>query len=627
MKATYTIFLGLWFGVNGMERPPKLPRSDSEETALYEPFPTHEQISVPATPSSDGGSTSVHVKRKEFIPTRSLKKQRGQEESFSIAYYLKTNPLLILGRIQGDTLDLSYLRISNLDGLASIPGIGRIKHVSLAHNLIREVKREDFAGISHITSLDLSNNLLEFLLVDSFAELSNLTNLFLNDNIIRILQQDAFTGLNTLKQLSLSRNRIKELDDKMLKGVFNLEELDLSNNEITTLEPHIFVSLSFLKKLKLNNNRITQLAGIMFEGFRLKGQSFNGLRYLELLDLRTNKLTEIPTTILARMPALAQLLLADNQIARVTDQNITALKKAVGLKKIDLAGNQLTATGLKKLTRALPNVEIIATAPMEISENVERLMSEFSATKSISDIEQKLLEERRVQEAKKTIVNPVSLRAYLNESFAFERRLNKTEQGKQSYNLSRLNLTSLDGLLDLPYIHTASRIYLNENKLKIIPSRAFFDLGAEDIMLGSNEIEIIDPHAFEEVPQLKAVYLYNNRITALTPEIARQFKNIQLLDLEKNQISMLSLFVFKDLSYLKTLNLSYNRLESLRAEMLVGLENLETLSISHNQLRYVNPSVFAPLKKLTSVDLTGNPLSAEHVAAIKKAFPKIEVFF
>lgn len=587
MKAIYSIAISACLSSFAMERPPQAHPSSSEETMQYEPILPREQISVPAIPSSDGSSTTMRGKRKEQVPIRSLKKQRGQEESFSIAYYLKTNPQLILGKIKGNTLDLSYLNISSLDGLAAIPGIARVTHLGLAHNLIREIKREDFIGVGHLISLDLSNNLLEFLLADSFAELGNLINLFLNDNIIRTLQHDAFTGLNNLKQLSLSRNRIKELDDKMLKGVFNLEELDLSKNEIAILEPHTFVSLSFLKKLKLNNNQIIQLTANMFEGFKLKGQSFNGLRYLELLDLRNNKLTEIPTSILTRMPALAQLLLSNNQIARITDQNVTALKKALNLKKIDVTGNQLSDPAIKKLRQALPNVEIIATAPMEISENVEKLMSEFSATKSISDLESQLRNQQQERDtaAAHTLssIAPISLRTYLNKgNFKFEVRENEEEdvERKKSYDLQRLELTSLDGLLDLPHIHEVARIYLNGNQLKHIGAHAFFGLNhVEEIMLGSNEIETIDPRAFEGMQQLKAVYLYSNKISALTPEIMHQFKNIKILDLGKNQ------------------------------------------------LRSLNPSLFVPLKNLTFLDLTGNPLSQENVKAIQNALPNVTVSF
>ncbi|GMU18978.1 MAG: hypothetical protein AMXMBFR12_01700 [Candidatus Babeliales bacterium] len=628
-----TLFFLLFLSciIHSMERPPvasqrspKISRSEFQEG-----------ISHPASPSSSDGSAtpSGSGKRKEREPIRALKKPRGQQQSFSIAYYLQHNPQEILSRIQGSTLDLSHMNLASLDGLLKIPGISHIRNLSFAHNHIREIHREDFSGLSHLISLDLSSNLFEFLTTDSFAQLENLTHLFLNDNIIRTIQHDAFAGLNNLKHLSLAHNRLQEIYPQLFTGVPHLEQLDLNNNQIKNIEPHAFSSLAFLKKLKLNKNQLTKLTGPMFEGTKFQREQIRGrdkLSALTELDLRDNKLTEIPTSILAHLPQIEILLLANNMIAQLTAQNITALKKASTLKSLDLVNNKLKDADLKKLQDALPRVKITATVAMETTHAVEEFMGQFAAAKSMSDIEQKLIEEQEeAEEFARTSLTRLhgSPRGLLNdENFDFRSLIHGT-YGKW-YELNNLNLTSLDGLLEIPYIHDVFRIYLHKNKLKTVPANAFAGLTQlEDIHLSSNQIETFDPHAFDGLLKLDSVYLDANRIVVLTPEMMKQFKNIKGLILSDNNISQLPPYIFKDLTQLKSLWLGHNSLTQLTPEMLVGLENLESLALPKTQFTYLDPVLFKPLKKLKHLNLAAIPLSPENKEAIKKALPGVYILF
>lgn len=673
MKSLFIFLLGLVFTNNTMERPPaaaerpaksaRVSVEAQQETPPYTPVHSPEpraSISHPASPSaSDGSATPAgSSKRKQAAPVRAFKKSRGQEESFSIRYYLMKNPEMIRSRIKGNTLDLSYMNISSLDGLLQIPRITQMNHLILAHNLIKEIKREDFATLKQVITLDLSNNLLEFVYADSFVELENLTNLFLNDNIIRAIQHDALAGLNHLKQLSLSHNKIKEIDAKMLHGAFNLEILDLSNNEIKVIAPHTFVRVTFLKRLELNGNQLSGLTKNIFdvpkaEGYiniRAKKAPPFQLRSLEILNLRDNKFTEMPTSILSSMPALQQLLLTNNLIAGVSDANINALKKVSTLKIIDLVNNQLTDTSLNKLKKALPQVQIIATVAMEPTLQIEQLaqlsrekrlkeqqteesaienLGKVSAARSLSNIEQALEQEEAKEEAVLGLTSVASpLYAYLKDRVHDFWQLVHGSRGQQWYDLNKLGIANLQGLVDLPYIHDVYRIFLRNNQIKTVPVHAFAGLNKlEDVDLGANQIESFDPHAFEGAPHLESVYLNANRIKTLTPEIMAQFKNMKTLILEENQISQLPSGIFKDLTNLTTLYLGHNPLTQLTPEMLIGLDNLKTLDLNSNRFTYLDPALFIPLKKLTYLNLAANPLSKENAEAIRKALPGVRVIF
>lgn len=637
------IFISFCTPNSTMERPSKITRSAPEkETGSYPPSPMpQERESYPISPSpSEASISTASGKRKQFAPVRALKKSRANE-SFSIAYYLQKDPDLIKSRIQGHALDLSGLSISSLDGLLAVPGIKNIFNLSLAHNSITQIERKDFLGLSQLITLDLSNNDIEVLATDGFEQLANLINLFLNNNRIRAAESDSFSHLNNLKKLSLSHNRLTALSQKMFAGMPHLEELDLNDNIIADIENHAFSNTPFIKKLKLNKNKLTKLTGPMFEGTTYQREQIGGrdrLNSLEGLDLRDNKLTEIPASILIHLPNLARLLLTNNQIAQVTPQNITALKKATSLKMIDLVNNKLNDATLKKLNAALPNIEIVATVSMETTQMAQELMKvsteehrKFAATKSLSDFEKKAAEESQEFEEDAatglTIVHPLLYDYIKSRNFEFW-HLVKGSAGQQWYELKNLEIANLEGLLDLPWIENVFRIYLNNNKIKSIPARAFAGLNKlRDIDLTNNEISSIDPQAFEGLPNLQSLNISSNPSLPLNRTFLAPLKNLSGLILEKNNIKIIPSFLFQDLTRLESLFLGHNELTHISSEQLAGLENLKYLMLNNNQIKYIDPTVFKPLIKLKQLNLMNNPLSKENVEAIRKVLPKTKIFF
>lgn len=615
-----------------MERPPKVARTaQEEETRSYPPSPMpQERVSYPISPSPSEASVTGSWKRKQPTPVRAIKKTRPNE-SYTITYYLQNNPDLIASRMHGKTLDLSGLKIDSLDGLLAIPGIKTIFNIILTHNLITQIKRTDFAGLSQLNTLDLSNNDIELLETDGFAELASLINLFLNNNRITRIEHDTFANLNNLKKLSLSHNRLTALHQKMFAGIPHLEELHLNDNAIADIEKHALADIPFLTRLKLNKNQLTKLTGPMFEGTKYKREQIGGrdiLKNLQELDLRDNKLTEIPTNILAYLPELQRLLLTNNQIAQVSAPNISALKKASKLKTIDLVNNRLSDATLKKLKAALPNLEIIATVSMEITEAAEKIET-FSAAKSLSDIEPRYQEQEAEEAAIQNLISlNKTLRDYIrDEDYSFWRHLIRGTY-QQWYELDNLNLTTLDGLQEVPDIKTVFRIYLNHNLLQYIPANTFAGLSElQDIDLTSNQITSFDPQAFAGIPQLRSLNISNNGLKQLRPEMMSQLKNLEGLVLETNGMESLPPYIFKDLKKLRHLFIDHNKLKQITAEHLEGLENLEALMLNNNQIYYIDSEILKPLKKLTLLTLGNNPLSKENVEAIKKALPGVTVHF
>ena len=99
-------------------------------------------------------------------------------------------------------------------------------------------------------------------------------------------------------ELDLSNGTLTAVPADLLS---NITILDLSRNQIVTIQKHTFIKLMDLTRLYLRNNRISYI----------EDGAFNGLSNVEILDLRANKLIDIP--YISNMP-LRYLRMATNPI-------------------------------------------------------------------------------------------------------------------------------------------------------------------------------------------------------------------------------------------------------------------------------------------------------------------------
>ncbi|CAJ0949041.1 unnamed protein product [Ranitomeya imitator] len=95
----------------------------------------------------------------------------------------------------------------------------------------------------------------------------------------------------------LNSNKIAELKNASFEGLSFLERLDLRNNLISTIEPGAFWGLSTLKRLDLANNRIGCL----------NADIFKGLPALVRLNLSGNLFSSLPQGTFANLFALKSL--------------------------------------------------------------------------------------------------------------------------------------------------------------------------------------------------------------------------------------------------------------------------------------------------------------------------------
>ena len=234
-----------------------------------------------------------------LITGKKLKEAPENSYDVSIQELLEYRPALL--KIKDKKLDLDNLRINNLEGIDSIPGIETATIIYLKNNLI-----------THLPT--------------ALFNLTNMENLDLSENQIAEIPKE-ISHLVKLKRLTLVSNRIKHLPESFYNLV-QLERLNLRHNRLEEVSSNIS-QMTNLYLLNLSWNQISEIpAGI--------GQ----LQKLEWLYLQKNKIQQIPLTI-SNLQNLYHLDLGYNQLKSLDYDTVIALSTLQKLGKLYLDYNLL----------------------------------------------------------------------------------------------------------------------------------------------------------------------------------------------------------------------------------------------------------------------------------------------
>ncbi|GAB6020574.1 hypothetical protein CHUAL_003253 [Chamberlinius hualienensis] len=180
--------------------------------------------------------------------------------------------------------------------------------------------------------LDLSSN--NFNLIPPFPYNSYIDALYFNFNNVDSVTANAFSQLPHLKTLHLFENKISDIHRSAFCGQndtnSHLEVLDLTKNYLNRLDDDLFQCTPNLRHLILAENKLLSID--------LTTQTaFNSLRYLELLDLSKNGLSQLPMGLINPICYLTNLNLAFNTFQQVPE----VLQGAVKLKYLNLDQNPI----------------------------------------------------------------------------------------------------------------------------------------------------------------------------------------------------------------------------------------------------------------------------------------------
>jgi Leucine-rich repeat (LRR) protein len=389
-----------------------------------------------------------------------------------------------------------------------------------------------------IIYLNLNNNNLQKLnnLIVT-KNLNTLESLLLDSNNLTEIEAGYFKVFPSLKLLSLNNNKLKVIQ-KLAFNYMSLKYLYLQNNQIDRIETYAFYFSSIvsvlqsngLVELYLDNNRLTLVTL----------DSFNGLRYLKVLNLNKNPIKQIEIDFIN-----SGLFGSLEQFSVDTDSseliNVTCQFKS----------NQ--------------NINILTNKTFE---NMSNLIFIKLAYNQISHIQ---------RDTFKMLKNLTKL--YLNNN-----------------NLKQINDYYLEKLISLKLVE------LSYNRISFIESNAFFDLtNLEKIYLNYNQLKYLDVTLFGyNNLQLKLIQISNNNLETL--EVYR-LNRIESLSLRMNKLKIVRDFTFVSYSNLTRLDLSLNELIQINLNSFKGLNVLTELIITNNKINYIDDYSFLDLKLLNELNL------------------------
>ncbi|XP_069742931.1 nephrocan-like [Narcine bancroftii] len=185
-------------------------------------------------------------------------------------------------------------------------------------NLITELKIKDLNYLRHLSELTLSENHIST--TNNALTLSNLSTVDLSKNQLKAVP----TGLPShLRMLDCSHNFIRKITLQELSGVCGLKHLFLEYNNITVIDLDARQHCLQLSDLALEQNHLSSfpkglpdtLVRLDLKGNNIKDickETVKNLKRLQVLNLRSNRLSSLNSEVLAYFPRLRRLYLDGN---------------------------------------------------------------------------------------------------------------------------------------------------------------------------------------------------------------------------------------------------------------------------------------------------------------------------
>lgn len=198
---------------------------------------------------------------------------------------------------------------------------------------------------------------------------------------------------------------------------------------------------------------------------------------------------------------------------------------------------------------------------------------------------------------------------------------------------SELNVLERGTFQDLEKLRV---LCLRNNSLKIFPKNVVSSTNIEELYVEDNGLETIEQLAFINMPKLRKVNFSGNKLTTfivptlfgtnslkidrlsfgrnqLTAIHSNTFEllpNLKYLFLDQNKISTIECNALKNLHKLVILDISDNNLLDISQEIFPDdpMEALEMILLHNNRLTFLNPEILNQKPKLRYLTYFGNPL-------------------
>ncbi|XP_065721934.2 leucine-rich repeat-containing protein 40 isoform X3 [Drosophila suzukii] len=443
-------------------------------------------------------------------------------------------------------LNVSHNKLSQLP--RSIYSLPELRHLNISYNEFNEVD-PDISDLHMLEFLDGGHNNIQSL-PGGIGFLVRLTALLLPYNHIKELPPD-LVNMRSLQKIDLMQNDLTSLPEDM--GLLRkLECLYLQHNDI--LELPEFEGNETLSELHASNNFIKTIPKAMC----------GNLPHLKILDLRDNKITELPDE-LCLLRNLNRLDLSNNTIS-VLPVTLSSLAHLISL--------QVEGNPIKMIRRDI------------LQCGTARIL--------------KTLHERALAKAKEE---------------------GGGSDGGFTSELPGISVTRLRGGQsdsgDMPgnfpdrykLRHTRT-LAVNLEELTQVPDQVFQiarDEGVHVVDFARNQLSTL-PNGLQLMHDLVTELVLSNNVIGYVPQFISQFTRISFLNLSNNLLNDLPK-EFGVLNTLRELNIANNRFQFV-PNCVYELQGLEILIASENHIKTLNVSGLQSMPRLSTLDLRNNDIDA-----------------
>ncbi|KAM6994222.1 toll-like receptor 21 [Tautogolabrus adspersus] len=488
-------------------------------------------------------------------------------ESLTILYLCRNN-LSTLG------CERSFLGFIHLLDFSYNPWLSTMafRGVDLSHiNYLRlrstNVKVVDFLNISNVNAhhVDFSGTHLK------------------NDSLLMELCGLLKRRGKWINNMNLESNGIEKLTDETLSSCPNIRRaLDLSRNKLKTTSCLDFLNIhTHLNVFTAEYNYLTSLTSC-------KTKNMVIFPNVEKISYRYNRILSVNSHAFYNTPNLKTLQLNINKIAYL---NITALKGLKRLEMLRLDNNLLTELFEDSFADQI-NLKTLNLRNNRIAVIFDRT---FHSLKNLTVLD--LGGNKITHFASSGLVGLESL---------------------SKFYLDGNNLKKIDTSLCRVFQDTLTVLDLQSNQIRFLiqhTSSPFMKLSKlKDLKLDGQRpygITIIPRKFFHGLNSLQSLYLTNNKIYQLPPDVFDDLRSLKFLTLDNCCVGVTQLQpgVFKNLKNLTKLIVENMVIQNFSKEVFGDLTELQTLQLNRNGMKNMPVDALESLPKLRYLDMRTTPLT------------------
>lgn len=208
-----------------------------------------------------------------------------------------------------------------------------IETIDLSRNFIVHLDKTRTRDTLSLLKLDMSNNRLRTFPDWIGISFPRMNKLLLRGNNIRDIPDKSY-NFRSIKEINLADNNIGRISPDFFKSCLALEKIDLSRNLLETLPTFTQSTMSRLSHVKLSHNRLEEKRPFYIP------RSLLTIPSLHLVDLSSNRISQMPDPQYWSARGLKDLSLADNRIHKI---NLTAKSKEFWpeISRLNLSGNNI----------------------------------------------------------------------------------------------------------------------------------------------------------------------------------------------------------------------------------------------------------------------------------------------